>query len=141
MYINKDIKPSLLDPNNNDDKLEKENIETLGIISKNVIKMSGKILLISALATGIGISVVEASIPPENAICQISIFFLFPLGFAMIHSFFGMKFSAIIMQTIGVGSNFRSLLITGGFLVLIYGGYFVVTYLCSKNMIKESLVK
>lgn len=72
---------------------------------------------------------------------QISIFFLFPLGFAMIHSFFGMKFSAIIMQTIGVGSNFRSLLITGGFLVLIYGGYFVVTYLCSKNMLKESLVK
>ena len=69
---------------------------------------------------------------------QIGIFFLFPLALAVIHSFFGMKFSSVIMQTFGADSNFISLLITAGFLVLIYGGYFVVTYLCSKNMIRES---
>lgn len=68
---------------------------------------------------------------------QIAIFFLFPLTIAMIHSYFGMKFSAVVMQTVGAGSDLQSLLLTGGFLVLIYGGYFIVTYLCSKSMIRE----
>jgi len=31
----------------------------------------------------------------------------------------------------------KSIVLTSLFLILIYGGYFIVTYLCSKNIIKE----
>lgn len=65
MFINNDAKPGDLEPNSNitglENKTEKECIESLGIIANKIIKMPGKILLISALAMGIGINFVEAN--------------------------------------------------------------------------------
>ncbi len=67
---------------------------------------------------------------------QIGCFFLFPLMLAVVHSIFGLKFCNTILETFGNEQLWISLLMTMGVLVVIYGGYFVITYYCSKNMIK-----
>ena len=69
---------------------------------------------------------------------QIGVFFIFPLALAIIHSIFGLMFCNNIIKTAGVSFNLQSIIITAIFIVLIYGGYFLVTYLCSKNIIKEN---
>lgn len=68
---------------------------------------------------------------------QIEIFFMFPLLIAIIHSIFGIKFSNYILKTSGVSFDLNSIIMTAVFIVIIYGGYFVVTYFCSKNIIRE----
>lgn len=68
---------------------------------------------------------------------QIAIFFLFPLLIAIIHSIFGIKFCTFILETFGKEKMLSSVAMTLIFLVLIYGGYFLITYYCSKNIIKE----
>ena len=68
---------------------------------------------------------------------QIGIFFLFPLVLAIIHSIFGIKFCLFILETFGKGELLKSIIMTAGIVVFVYGGYFVITYLCSKNIIKE----
>ncbi len=68
---------------------------------------------------------------------QIGIFFLFPLLLAIIHSIFGIKFCLYLLETFGKAELLKSIIMTAGIIVFIYGGYFLITYLCSKNIIKE----
>lgn len=68
---------------------------------------------------------------------QIGIFFLFPLILAIIHSIFGIKFCSYLLETFGKDELIKSIIMTAGIIVFIYGGYFIITYLCSKNIIKE----
>ena len=68
---------------------------------------------------------------------QIGIFFMFPLLVAIIHSIFGIKFSNYILKASGVSFDLNSIIMTAVFIVIIYGGYFVVTYFSSKNIIRE----
>lgn len=68
---------------------------------------------------------------------QICIFFLFPLILAIIHSIFGIKFCLYLLETFGQGELIKSIIVTAGIIIFIYGGYFLITYLCSKNIIKE----
>ena len=68
---------------------------------------------------------------------QIAIFFMFPLLVAIIHSIFGIKFCSYIISTFGNEQLLNSIIMTAVFIVVIYGGYFLITYLCSKNIIKE----
>jgi len=68
---------------------------------------------------------------------QIGIFFLFPLILAIIHSVFGIQFCNIILETFGEDELLPSIIMTSCFLIVIYGGYFLITYSCSKQMIKE----
>ena len=68
---------------------------------------------------------------------QIAIFFMFPLLLAIIHSIFGIRFTSYILETFGQEELLKSIIITMIFLILIYGGYFLITYYCSKNIIKE----
>ena len=70
---------------------------------------------------------------------QIEVFFMFPLVLAIIHSIFGIKFCNFLLTSIGTYNLLSSIIMTAVFIVAIYGGYFVVTYLCSKNVIKEKL--
>lgn len=70
---------------------------------------------------------------------QIGVFFMFPLVLAIIHSIFGIKFCNFLLTSIGTDNLLSSIIMTAVFIVAIYGGYFVVTYLCSKNVIKEKL--
>ena len=68
---------------------------------------------------------------------QIGIFFLMPLILAIVHSIFGIKFSTYILETFGRAGLLPSIVMTVCFIILIYGGYFLITYFCSKNIIKE----
>ena len=68
---------------------------------------------------------------------QIAVFFIFPLILAIIHSIFGISFCNTILKSAGVQFRLSSIIMTAIFIVLIYGGYFIVTYLCSKNIIRE----
>ncbi len=68
---------------------------------------------------------------------QIAIFFMLPLIFALIHSIFGIMFAVKILEVFGTEELLPSIIATAIFIVIIYGGYFLITYYCSKNIIKE----
>ena len=68
---------------------------------------------------------------------QIGIFFMFPLLVAIIHSIFGIMCANTIMESMSVTSNMVSIITTALLIVVIYGGYFIVTYLTSKRIINE----
>ncbi len=68
---------------------------------------------------------------------QIGIFFILPLILAMIHSIFGINFAMQILEVFGNDQLLPSIILTSVFIVFIYGGYFLITYYCSKNIIKE----
>ena len=67
---------------------------------------------------------------------QIGIFFAFPLILALIHSVFGIKFINIILATMGMSSMAASIGLTLAFVAVIYGGYFLITFLCSRSIIR-----
>ena len=68
---------------------------------------------------------------------QIAIFFMFPLLVAIIHSIFGITFCSYVISTFGNEQLLPSIIMTAIFIVVIYGGYFLITYFSSKNIIKE----
>lgn len=67
---------------------------------------------------------------------QMGIFFAFPLILALIHSVFGIKFINIILATMGMSSMAASIGLTLVFVLIIYGGYFIITYICSRSIIR-----
>lgn len=69
---------------------------------------------------------------------QISLFFLFPLFVAIIHSVVGIHFSNQILISIGIENMLPSIAMTSTFFLIIYGGYFIITYFSSKSMIREN---
>ena len=68
---------------------------------------------------------------------QTGIFFLLPLILACIHSVFGMKFAMFILEVFGTEKLMESVLSTSVIILLIYGGYFLITYFCSKAIIRD----
>lgn len=69
---------------------------------------------------------------------QTLIFFMLPMLLAIIHSIFGIVFAIKILEVFGTEGLLESIIMTAIFIVLIYGGYFLITYYCSKNIIKEN---
>ena len=68
---------------------------------------------------------------------QTLIFFMVPLSLAIIHTLVGLEFCKFILSSIGVTDIFNGSIMTFLFLLFIYGIYFLITYYCSKNIIKE----
>ena len=69
---------------------------------------------------------------------QILIFFLLPLVLAIIHSIFGIKFAMSIFDTLASKEQLLpSVIATVIVMTLIYGCYFLATYIGSKNIIRE----
>ena len=68
---------------------------------------------------------------------QIAVYFAFPLILALIHSIFGIQVCNIMLQTFNQANVFDAIITTGIFLVIIYGGYFIITCQCSKSIIKD----
>lgn len=68
---------------------------------------------------------------------QTAIFFGLPLLLAMIHSVFGIQFAQFLLGTVGYVNMGSSLFLTAGVIVLIYGGYFLITYMTEKRMLRE----
>ena len=69
---------------------------------------------------------------------QIGIFFLMPLILAIIHSIFGIQFVLTMMSVLADSKELLpSVIATAIVIGVIYGAYFMATYLGSKNIIKE----
>ena len=69
---------------------------------------------------------------------QIGIFFGLPLILAIIHSIFGIKFAITLMSGMASSQDLLpSIIATVVIMGVIYGAYFMATYLGSKNIIKE----
>lgn len=74
----------------------------------------------------------------KSLLKQQGLLFLFPLILAIIHSIFGIRFTSLLFNQLGVQHTVESMALTAGVLLLIYAGYFLVTYLTSKRIIKEA---
>ncbi len=71
---------------------------------------------------------------------QTALFFAIPLILAYIHSIFGIKFAMnYVLQIFGIDGMAKSVTGSGIIILLIYGGYFLITYLCSKSIVKNKL--
>ena len=71
---------------------------------------------------------------------QIGIFFILPLLLAVVHSIFGIKFALTILAVQAKPEELiPSIIATVVFLVVIYGAYFIATYVGSKNIIKDEI--
>lgn len=69
---------------------------------------------------------------------QIGIFFILPLVLAVIHSIFGIQFAMSIFDTLASREQLLpSVIATVIVMGVIYGCYFLATYIGSKNIIKE----
>ena len=69
---------------------------------------------------------------------QIAIFFMLPLVLAIIHSIFGIQFVLTMMSTLASSEQLLpSVIATVVIIGVVYGLYFLATYLGSKNIIKE----
>lgn len=73
----------------------------------------------------------------KSLFIQIAIYFAFPLILALIHSIFGIQVCKLMLESSGQLNVFGAIKITILFLIIIYGGYFYITYLSAKNIIKE----
>ena len=89
---------------------------------------------LEALLRSLGVSDQEIS---RSLFWQTLLFFGAPLALACIHSLFGLPFCGVLLLAFGVGSMQNALIPTALLLVAIYGGYFLVTYLCGRSMIME----
>ena len=68
---------------------------------------------------------------------QTLIFFMMPLSLAIVHTIVGLEFCKFILSSIGVNNILNGSIMTFVFLLIVYGIYFMVTYVYSKNIIKE----
>ncbi len=68
---------------------------------------------------------------------QIFIVFFTPLLVAIIHAVFALNELNKAIMLLGSVDMSANIFITSLFIILVYGGYFLATYLCSKNIIKE----
>ncbi|MBP0961454.1 MAG: ABC transporter permease [Oscillospiraceae bacterium] len=68
---------------------------------------------------------------------QTGIFFLLPLLLSALHSVFGIKFAVGVLESFGTENIMPSVIATSAIILAIYGGYFVITYFCSRGIIKD----
>lgn len=69
---------------------------------------------------------------------QVAMYFLLPLGLAIIHSFYGIQAVASGFSiAFGLDSIVVTSLLGGGIIVLIYGIYFLITYAGYKNILYQ----
>lgn len=68
---------------------------------------------------------------------QIGLYFILPLGLAMLHSFVGINAVCNAFSMLGVGNIVKSTLITAGLFLLIYGLYYWVTVQGVKSILRK----
>ncbi|MTK13092.1 MAG: ABC transporter permease, partial [Clostridiaceae bacterium] len=67
---------------------------------------------------------------------QTAIYFMLPLFLALIHSIVGLKIAKIVVDYLGAVNVTGQLLITTLIFIIIYGGYFWITYIGARKMVK-----
>ena len=73
----------------------------------------------------------------KSIFLQSGVFFLLPLLLACLHSYVGMRFGMIGLDMVVGGECTKPVLFTAAVLIVIYGGYFLLTFLGSKAIVKE----
>lgn len=68
---------------------------------------------------------------------QVGVYFMLPLSLAIVHSIVGLRISSTIVGVFGNASIIPNIIITAIIFVIIYGGYFLATYLGAKKNINE----
>ncbi|WP_415297198.1 ABC transporter permease [Clostridium perfringens] len=68
---------------------------------------------------------------------QVGVYFMLPLSLAIVHSIVGLKISSTIVGVFGNASIMPNIIITAIIFVIIYGGYFLATYLGANKNINE----
>jgi putative ABC transport system permease protein len=79
----------------------------------------------------------DTKIINRSLFIQIAIFFMLPLSLALVHSIVGLSELNKIIAIYGKIDLTSNIIITTLFILFVYGGYFIATYLGSKSIIKE----
>ncbi|MCR5306786.1 MAG: FtsX-like permease family protein [Oscillospiraceae bacterium] len=67
---------------------------------------------------------------------QTGVFFLLPLLLACIHAVIGIRFASHILEALGRQRLGAPVFAAAAIIILIYGGYFAVTFVCGKSIIR-----
>ena len=73
----------------------------------------------------------------HSLLAQSGVFFAMPLLLAIVHSVFGMQTAMFILTVFGRGGLLGSILLAAAIILVIYGFYFAITYICSRKIISE----
>ena len=82
---------------------------------------------------------VDDKIINKSILIQTGIYFLVPLSLALVHSIVGLKISSDVVSLLGNASMIKEIIIAVIVLLIVYGGYFVLTYTSIKRMTRERL--
>lgn len=80
---------------------------------------------------------VSPSMMNHSVLEQLGIYFFMPLVLAIIHSIVGIRVVNSIVMFMGSGDIFGASIITGGIIILIYGAYFLITYIGYNNILHQ----
>ena len=72
----------------------------------------------------------------RSVLTQVALSFFLPLALAVVHSIVGMTAANAVISVVGQVDSVRSSLVTAGFLVLIYGAYFLATCFGARRIVK-----
>ena len=72
----------------------------------------------------------------RSVLTQVALSFFLPLALAVVHSIVGMTAANAVISVVGRVDSVRSSLVTAGFLVLIYGAYFLATYFGARTVVR-----
>jgi putative ABC transport system permease protein len=81
---------------------------------------------------------VEEGTINKSIFIQIAIYFFTPLSLAIIHSIAGLKLANDMILRSGATNIIGYIIFTAICICIIYGGYFLATYIGAKNIIKNS---
>lgn len=73
----------------------------------------------------------------HSLLAQSGVFFGMPLLLAIVHSIFGMQTAMFLLTTFGRTGLLGSILLAAAVILVIYGIYFMITYICSRKIISE----
>lgn len=71
----------------------------------------------------------------QSIFFQVFLYFMMPLGLAIVHSIVGLKVANDVIRIVGEMDIVGNLVITALFVLVIYGGYFLATYLGVKAIV------
>lgn len=81
---------------------------------------------------------VDEKVINRSLLMQISIYFMMPLALALVHSVVGLIIASHLVSVLASSvSIVGNILVTAVIMVIIYGGYFVATYLGAKKNIRQ----
>lgn len=72
----------------------------------------------------------------KKALCsQILLNFMLPFILSILHSVFALKFAKVQLLSIGMHKMFNGCVIAVLVMIVVYGGYFYITYEASKRIV------